>query len=57
MHGVKHISTLNQGLTEWMNVKGYRSIGDFQGKVSRQRTTDPYAFERAQYVKALLGFD
>lgn len=57
VHGIKYISTLNQGLIEWMNVKGYRMLDDFRGKVSRLRSADPYAFERAQYIKALLGFD
>ncbi len=37
--------------------KGYKSLADFQGKVSKARSSDPFAYERAQYIKILLGFD
>ena len=44
-------------IESWMQEKGYASLKDFRGKVSKQRVKDPWAFERGQYIKALLGFD
>ncbi len=40
-----------------MDRKGYLKLDDFRGKVSKQHVSDPWAFERAQYIRALLGFD
>jgi dihydroorotate dehydrogenase (fumarate) len=56
-HGVDHLRVMNDGLAAWMDAKGYQTIEDFRGKLSRQKMADPYAFERAQYIKLLLGFD
>lgn len=54
--GLKYISELNNGLKDWMDKKQYDTLQDFQGKVSRSRAGNPFAFERHQYIKALLGF-
>ena len=54
--GMKYISELNSGLKGWMDKKQYDTLQDFQGKVSRSRSGNPFAFERHQYIKALLGF-
>ncbi|MBN1295486.1 dihydroorotate dehydrogenase-like protein [bacterium] len=54
-HGMNYLSDLHTGLDEWMNRKGYDSIQDFQGRVSRSRSGQPFVFERHQYIKALLG--
>jgi len=54
--GFTYISELNSGLAEWMDNKNYSRIEDFQGKVSRSRTGNPYKFERHQYIKATMGF-
>jgi dihydroorotate dehydrogenase (fumarate) len=54
---VTHLSEIRAGLESWMNEKGYASLKDFRGKVSKMKVKDPWAFERGQYIKALLGFD
>ncbi len=56
-NGIDYIQTLNNGLAQWMQDKGYKSLADFQGKVSKARSADPFAYERAQYINILLGFD
>lgn len=33
-NGEGHVKTLNEGLAEWMNRKGYEKISDFKGKLS-----------------------
>ena len=39
---------------EWMDKKGYASLNDFRGKLSRKNSEDTSAYTRAQYVKLLL---
>jgi hypothetical protein len=38
----------------WMAEKGYGTLEDFRGKLSRARGSDRWAYTRAQYVKLLL---
>ncbi len=52
---ISHISKIIDKLNEWMDKKGYKSIEDFRGKLSRKNTKDPYAYLRAQYVDILLN--
>jgi len=44
-------------IESWMKEKGYTTLQDFRGKVSKLKVKDPWGFERGQYIKALLGFD
>ena len=37
-----------------MDKKGYNSLDDFRGKLSKQNLDDPFAYKRAQYVDILL---
>lgn len=55
--GLGHVAVMNRELAEWMDAKGHKRIDDFRGKISRIKVSDPYAFERAQYIKLLLGQD
>jgi dihydroorotate dehydrogenase (fumarate) len=41
-----------------MDIKNYKSIDDFRGKLSRNRLSgDPFVYKRAQYVDLLLNSD
>jgi dihydroorotate dehydrogenase (fumarate) len=51
------IGEILEEIDQWMKQKGYTSLDDFRGRVSKQHVQDPWGFERAQYIKALLGFD
>jgi len=53
--GVPYISTMIRELEGWMDEHDYKNLDDFRGKMSQRETDDPFAFERAQYVKLLLG--
>jgi len=55
--GVGEIETLTQGLTEWMDRKGYASIEEFRGMMSQERMEHPEVYERSQYIKALVGIE
>ncbi len=48
------IGTMVVDLSEWMEKKGYNSIDDFRGKLSKKNSSDPFAYERAQYVSMLM---
>jgi dihydroorotate dehydrogenase (fumarate) len=37
-----------------MDKKGYQSLGDFRGKLSRKNLKDPFSYQRAQYVDILM---
>ncbi len=52
---ISHISTIVNRLEEWMDNKGYKTINDFKGKLSRKKCNDPYVYMRAQYVDILLN--
>jgi len=56
-NGIGHLGNIKRELGKWMEGKGYERIADFSGKVSKKSVEDPWAFERAQYLRSLLGFD
>ena len=51
--GPRHVRTLTQELTEWMEKHEYTSLVQMQASMSLQRCPDPAAFERANYMKVL----
>ena len=53
--GIQVIPHMLQDIKAWMHRKGYDSLDDFQGKLSKHNMTDPYAYKRAQYVDILLN--
>lgn len=52
--GITHIHSILKDITDFMQAKGYESIGDFKGKLSKANLTDPFAYKRAQYVDILM---
>jgi dihydroorotate dehydrogenase (fumarate) len=54
---ITHLGEMRAALEAWMDEKGYATLKDFRGKVSKKSVKDPWGFERGQYIKALLGFD
>lgn len=51
---VSHISTMLRDIEGWMDRNDYKSIGEFKGKLSAKSLNDPFVYERAQYVDAIL---
>ncbi len=47
------VSDILMDLNQWMDDKGYKSLDDFRGKLSRKNLKDPFAYQRAQYVDIL----
>jgi len=49
-----YIATMLGELMEWMDRKGYKTIDEFRGKLSRRNLKDPYSYQRGQYVEILM---
>jgi dihydroorotate dehydrogenase (fumarate) len=52
--GIHHIEVMHEEMKSWMKKKGYKSLDDFRGKLSRENLSDPFAYKRAQYVDILM---
>lgn len=52
--GINHITHMLQEMESWMIRKKYDSLYDFQGKLSKENLSDPFAYKRAQYVDILM---
>ena len=56
-NGVGRIMHILTDLQEWMEEHEYESIEQMRGSMSQQAVTEPAAFERANYIRALNTFD
>lgn len=54
-NGIEYIKTIKIGLESWMNRHGYESVKDFHGILCQEKSENPEAYERSQYIKALVG--
>lgn len=52
-NGIRHLTTLRDGLRDWMEKKEYESVAQMKGSMSQQHVADPTAFERSNYIKIL----
>jgi len=55
-HGAKHIETTLNDLTAWMVEKEYVSIEQMKGSISLHHTSNPAAYERANYMRVLTDY-
>ncbi|MBN1409545.1 MAG: dihydroorotate dehydrogenase-like protein [Spirochaetales bacterium] len=55
-NGTSHITTILDGIREWMETRGYGKIDDFKGRMSRETLSkkDSRAYRRSQYIKMLM---
>jgi len=42
-------------LEDWMEGKGYGRLSDFRGKMSQAKSSNPAAYERAQFMRYFGG--
>ncbi len=52
-HGPQHLQVLTRDLNDWLDARGYSSVDDIRGKMSRMNAANPEAFERVNYIKTL----
>ena len=55
-HGIPHLTTLRDGLVNWMEGHEYESVEMMQGSMSQRSVHDPAAFERANYMRILAEY-
>lgn len=56
-NGLDYISVILKELGQWMEKHNFENISAFCGKLSQEASDDPAAYERAQYIKALVGIN
>ncbi|MFO7827199.1 MAG: dihydroorotate dehydrogenase-like protein, partial [Bacteroidales bacterium] len=49
------IKNMLDDLTSWMDQKKFNKIDDFRGKLSQEKTQNPAAYERMQFMKYFSG--
>lgn len=55
-HGIDYLKTMETGIREWMEAHEYESVEQMCGSMSQMHCENPAAFERAQYMKALVNY-
>ena len=55
-NGIEHVRKIETDLCEWMEEHDYESIRQLQGSMSQKYCSDPTAFERSQYMRAVLSY-
>ena len=56
LNGPDHVAAVERELVEWATQSGFESVTQLKGSVSQRHVADPAAFERDNYMKALIGF-
>lgn len=56
-NGVDYIADMNREIATWMEGKGFDSISKFKGLMSHKNIENPEAWERQQYIKAIVGIE
>jgi len=52
-NGIHYVKEIEEGVVRWMQEHEYESVHQMQGSMSQLRCSDPSAFERAQYMRAV----
>lgn len=55
-NGIGQISSILQGVSDWMENYEYESIMQMQGSMCQKSVAEPAAFERANYMKTLQSY-
>ena len=55
-NGIDHLWAMDRGMREWMEKHEYSSVAQMKGSMSQIKCSNPSAFERAQYMKALATY-
>jgi dihydroorotate dehydrogenase (fumarate) len=55
-NGLTQINNIKKELVDWMDIKNYKSIDEFRGKLSKNKlSSNPFVYKRAQYVDLLIN--
>ena len=56
-HGIGIIPSMLEELELWMRLRGFESVKEMRGIMSRKHVNDPAAYARANYIKILHGYE
>jgi dihydroorotate dehydrogenase (fumarate) len=56
-HGIGHMRKLVDGLSDWLERRNMEDVGKIRGLLAQRNAADPQAYERANYIKILQGYD
>jgi dihydroorotate dehydrogenase (fumarate) len=56
-YGIDHMTVLRDGLEGWLETRGYDTVDQIRGLLSLENVANPGAFERANYIRLLEGFE
>ena len=54
LNQIEVISTMLKELEKWMDSKGYETLSDFQGKLSKKNSENKLPYHRAQYMDFMM---
>lgn len=54
-NGVDYTKIMLKELSDWMDLKSFKSVSDFKGLMSQHETGNPAAFQRVQFMKYFRG--
>ena len=56
-NGVEYLKEMNNSLSEWMEQKGFESIGSFRGKLNYNSVSEPRKYERSQFMRYFSAYE
>jgi len=54
-HGPAHVARVEESLRSWLDERGYDSVWQLRGSACQSASSDPTAFERANYIRSLAS--
>jgi dihydroorotate dehydrogenase (fumarate) len=54
--GLDAIREIETEMADWLSEHDYQSVRQLQGSMSQKYCADPTAFERAQYMRAIMSY-
>jgi len=55
-NGPEHVGAVLDGVRDWLEEREYASVDQARGSLSQQASPDPAAFERSNYMRAVVSF-
>ena len=55
--GIDYLKTMNRQISDWMNVKEFKGISDFRGRLNYANYQKPGVFERTQFMKYFSSYE
>lgn len=56
-HSIEHLAQVRREMEQWMALREYDSVQQMRGSMSHRAVAHPAAFERANYMQVLRGYD